>query len=103
MDSSPAGFLSKKIAGRFGKRLHAEAALRLEDGPWKIADGLNVSRPYGLALAMLEGDSSDLWRECGVFDFSTLGVGMDFRHPGSSDLVGRRISVRLPGRRLRST
>ena len=44
----------------------------------------------------VEGDSSDLWRECGVFDFSTLGVGMDFRHPGSSDLVGRRISVRLP-------
>jgi PilZ domain len=44
----------------------------------------------------IEGDSSDLWRECGVFDFSTLGVGMDIRHPGSSELVGRRISVRLP-------
>ena len=44
----------------------------------------------------VEGDSSDLWRECGIFDFSTLGVGMDFRHPGSSDLVGRRISVRVP-------
>ena len=43
----------------------------------------------------VEGDSSDL-AECGVFDFSTLGVGMDFRHPGSSDLVGRRFSVRLP-------
>jgi len=44
----------------------------------------------------VEGESSHQWRDCGVFDFSTLGVGMDFRHPGSSDLVGRRISLRLP-------
>ncbi len=44
----------------------------------------------------VEGDSSDLWRDCGVFDFSALGVGMDFRHPDSVDVVGRRISVRLP-------
>ena len=43
----------------------------------------------------VEGDSSDLWRECGVFDFSTLGVGMDFRHDDPADVVGRRISVRL--------
>jgi hypothetical protein len=44
----------------------------------------------------VEGELSDLWRECGVFDFSSLGVGMDLRHAGSSDLVGRRVSVRLP-------
>ena len=43
-----------------------------------------------------EDGASDAWRECGVFDFSTLGAGMDFRHPDSSDLVGRRIAVRLP-------
>jgi hypothetical protein len=44
----------------------------------------------------VEGESSHLWQDCGVFDFSVLGVGMDLRHPGSSQLVGRRISVRLP-------
>ncbi len=44
----------------------------------------------------IEGEPSDLWQECGVFDFSKLGVGMDFRHAASADLVGRRISVRLP-------
>ena len=44
----------------------------------------------------VEGEPSDQWLDCGVFDFSKLGVGMDFRHAGSSDLVGRRISVRLP-------
>jgi hypothetical protein len=44
----------------------------------------------------VEGQSSRLWRGCGVFDFSTLGVGMDFRHPDPLDLVGRRITVRLP-------
>ncbi len=44
----------------------------------------------------VEGESSDLWWECGVFDFSALGAGVDLRHPGGSDLVGRRLSVRLP-------
>jgi hypothetical protein len=44
----------------------------------------------------VEGEPSDLWRDCGVFDFSGLGVGMDLRHPGSTDLVGHRVSVRLP-------
>jgi PilZ domain len=44
----------------------------------------------------VEGEPSHLWRDCGVFDFSILGVGMDLRHPDSSDLVGRRVSVRLP-------
>jgi len=44
----------------------------------------------------VEGEPSDRWRDCGVFDFSTYGVGMDFRHPEADDLVGRRMSVRLP-------
>jgi len=44
----------------------------------------------------VEVEPSHLWRDCGVFDFSSLGLGMDLRHPGSSDLVGRRVSVRLP-------
>jgi hypothetical protein len=44
----------------------------------------------------VEGGPSHLWRDCAVFDFSSLGVGMDLRHPVSSDLVGRRVSVRLP-------
>ncbi len=44
----------------------------------------------------VEGEPSHLWRDCGVFDFSSLGVGMDLRHLGSSDLVGQRVSLRLP-------
>jgi PilZ domain len=43
-----------------------------------------------------EGESSRLWRGCGVFDLSTLGLGMDFRHQEPNDLVGRHITVRLP-------
>lgn len=42
----------------------------------------------------IEGEPPDLWRDCGVFDFSNFGLGMDLRHP--SDLVGCRVSVRLP-------
>ena len=44
----------------------------------------------------VDGEPSRLWRDCGVFDFSILGVGMDLRHPDASDLVGRRVAVRLP-------
>jgi hypothetical protein len=42
----------------------------------------------------IEGEPSDLWQDCGVFDFSNFGLGMDLRH--QSDLVGSRVSVRLP-------
>jgi hypothetical protein len=42
----------------------------------------------------VEGETAEPWRECGVFDFSKFGLGMDLRHP--SDLVGSRVSVRLP-------
>ena len=44
----------------------------------------------------VDGESANQWRDCGVFDFSSLGVGMDLRHPDSAQLVGCRVSVRLP-------
>src|ERR1700758_1163819 len=43
-----------------------------------------------------EGQSSHRWRDCGVFDFSAHGLGMDIRQPCATGLVGRRISIRLP-------
>lgn len=55
----------------------------------------------------IQGDPSDLWRECAVTDFSTLGMGMDFYYPDPVELLGmwedcelglhlsRRITVRL--------
>ena len=49
-----------------------------------------------MGTCCVEGDDAEAWRDCGVFDFSTLGVGMDFRHHDLSDLVGRRITMRLP-------
>jgi len=49
-----------------------------------------------IGLCHVQGDSLDLWRDCGVFDLSALGVGMDLRHSDASDLVGRIVSVRLP-------
>ncbi|HEX4433642.1 MAG TPA: PilZ domain-containing protein [Acidimicrobiales bacterium] len=49
-----------------------------------------------LGLCHVEGDTLQIWHDCGVFDFSALGIGMDFRHPEGTELVGRRISVRLP-------
>ena len=49
-----------------------------------------------MGSCQVEGEPPHLWLGCGVFDFSTLGVGMDFRHADALGLVGRRISVRLP-------
>jgi PilZ domain len=49
-----------------------------------------------MGSCLVEGESSQSCRDCGVFDFSTLGAGMDFRYHDASDLVGRRISVSLP-------
>jgi hypothetical protein len=42
------------------------------------------------------GDAPNLVRDCGIFDISTLGVGMDFHYADPMRLEGRRISVRLP-------
>ena len=55
----------------------------------------------------IEGEPSDLWRECAIIDLSTHGVGIDLRHPDAVELLGlwqdgslrlharRRITVRL--------
>ena len=43
-----------------------------------------------------EGQSSHQWGNCGVFDFSAHGLGMDIRIRCATGLVGRRVSVRLP-------
>ena len=49
-----------------------------------------------IGLCHVQGDSLDHWRDCGVFDLSEFGVGMDLRHPDAPNLVGRSVSVRLP-------
>jgi hypothetical protein len=49
-----------------------------------------------IGLCHVHGDSYDCWRDCGIFDLSEFGVGMDLRHPDASGLVGRSVSVRLP-------
>ena len=49
-----------------------------------------------MGTCQVEGECAELWQDCGVFDFSTLGIGMDLRHPDASALVGRYISVCLP-------
>lgn len=36
----------------------------------------------------MEGEPSDLWRECTIVDVSTLGVGMNLRHPDPIELLG---------------
>jgi hypothetical protein len=55
----------------------------------------------------LEDEPADLWRECTIIDVSTLGVGLDLRHPDPIELLGlwqdgalrldaiRRITVHL--------
>jgi hypothetical protein len=49
-----------------------------------------------IGLCHVQGDTSELWRDCGVFDLSAFGLGMDLRHPDASELIGRSVSVRLP-------
>ncbi len=61
--------------------------------------GVNLRRAQRQATVWMgschvEGEASDLWRDCGVFDFSKFGLGMDLRLP--ADLVASRVSVRLP-------
>ncbi|HEX4162244.1 MAG TPA: PilZ domain-containing protein [Acidimicrobiales bacterium] len=49
-----------------------------------------------IGLCHVQGDPLDMWRDCGVFDLSAFGVGMDLRHPDAPALIGRSLSVRLP-------
>jgi hypothetical protein len=44
----------------------------------------------------VEGDAPNLVRDCGIFDISTLGVGMDFHYADPISLEGRRVLVHLP-------
>ena len=44
----------------------------------------------------VSGDAPNLVRDCGIFDISTLGVGMDFHYADPMRLEGRRVAVRLP-------
>lgn len=44
----------------------------------------------------VEGDAPSHVRDCGVFDISKFGVGMDFHYADPMRLEGRRISVHLP-------
>jgi PilZ domain len=41
----------------------------------------------------LQGESSDEWRSCAIFDVSTLGVGIDLPHLRASELLNRRITA----------
>jgi len=48
-----------------------------------------------MGRCQVEGESSDVWRACAIFDVSTLGVGIDLPHPGASELLSRRITALL--------
>ncbi|HEY1446484.1 MAG TPA: PilZ domain-containing protein [Acidimicrobiales bacterium] len=57
-----------------------------------------VERRSGIWMGTchIEGDAPKLVRDCGIFDISALGVGMDFHYADPMRLEGRRISVHLP-------
>jgi hypothetical protein len=47
-----------------------------------------------MSRCQVEGESSDLWQACAIFDVSALGVGIDLPHSGKPNrLMGRRITV----------
>lgn len=48
-----------------------------------------------MGRCQVEGDSSDVWRACAIFDVSTLGVGIDLPHQRASELLNRRITALL--------
>ena len=49
-----------------------------------------------MSRCQVEGESSDLWQACAVFDVSSLGVGIDLPNSGPADvLLNRRITVLL--------
>lgn len=49
-----------------------------------------------MGTCRVEGDAPNQMRDCGIFDISTHGVGMDFHYADPMGLEGRRISVHLP-------
>ena len=55
-------------------------------------------QPIGWAASyQLADEAAPDWRECRVVDISMLGMGITLARPESSDLLGRLISVDLPG------
>ena len=48
-----------------------------------------------MGRCQVEGESSDEWRACAIFDVSTLGVGIDLPYRKASALLGRRITALL--------
>jgi hypothetical protein len=55
-------------------------------------------RPAGWAASyQLVGEQTSGWQDCRVVDISVLGLGISFDHPNSAELVGRLVSVNLPG------
>ena len=47
-----------------------------------------------MSRCQVEGQSSDEWQPCAIFDVSALGVGIDLPHSGKPNrLMGRRITV----------
>jgi hypothetical protein len=49
-----------------------------------------------MGSCLVEGEAPEEWQDCGVFDFATLGLGMDLHYTSASDLVGRQMLVCLP-------
>ena len=46
---------------------------------------------------LLEGELTTVgWRECGIHDFSTLGIGITFHHARMSELIGQTVLVEIP-------
>jgi hypothetical protein len=48
-----------------------------------------------MARCQIEGEPSERWLECAIFDITTLGMGIDLCHPGATELLSRRITVLL--------
>jgi len=44
---------------------------------------------------VMDSEADTMQRECRVVDISMLGLGLVFRHPSPSNIVGRRISVEV--------
>jgi hypothetical protein len=49
-----------------------------------------------MGTCKVEGDAPNLTRDCGIFDISILGVGMDFHYADPMHLEGRSVNVHLP-------
>ena len=48
---------------------------------------------FSLSRCHIEDEPSDPWRECAIFDVSTLGVGIDLCRPDAAELLSRRVTV----------